>query len=235
MDASQQIEPEPERLPGRKVAVSEFIAALSAVRPVVSDDASRAWSCTVLARGQRCYATNNVILARATLPSARVSEEAMIPSQAVDFILSQPQPSSITVSRKEITVWWEDGAAWARMPTTAASWPDRDLDAMIDTRGAVPITAETRTALKMALDFLPTNEVVRFNNGQVESASGSVLTTCDLPGEAGVSSFVLRKLLVEIEIDKVRLPEGKSPGYFWCEGRDHNVPLEGVFAGSWAP
>lgn len=205
----------------------KFLAVLRALWPFVSDDASRAWSCSVLCDGSTAYATNNVMLARCCMDDDFFAARVLVTRGTIDFLLSMPVPTAIHVTPEIITAWWDEGRSWARLPTGSASWPDKDLGSMIVEAGAVAVEPATREALRAALAFLAPNDVVTFREGKVEAVAGDVLAnTQDLGPPSSVATWILRKAVIEAGAELLRLPGDSVHGFF------RSASVEGAFVGS---
>jgi DNA polymerase III sliding clamp (beta) subunit (PCNA family) len=101
----------------------ELLKALKAVQPFISDDASRAWSCGVLLRGQSAFATNNVVLVEywigsefplLNLPSAAVKEMVRI----------NEAPTHAQVDGANSITFHYSGNRWIRTQLLVTEWPD---------------------------------------------------------------------------------------------------------------
>lgn len=106
------------RLDGRLL-----LEAITALAPIIADDASRKWAGGILFRGASAFATNNVVLAEYWL-GYNFPVEVNISKQAVQELLRiGEEPTSIQVSENSITFHYA-GERWLRAQNIPATWPD---------------------------------------------------------------------------------------------------------------
>lgn len=107
---------------------SPLLPVLRLLRPFVSDDASRPWSCSILLREGYAYATNNVVLAR--VPIAWNGAELVISSAAADELLRiEKEPREILVQPHCFFALYEN--SWLRAQLLEGGWP-QTLSRLID-------------------------------------------------------------------------------------------------------
>ena len=98
-----------------------LLSTLRALRPFVSEDASRLWSLGILFRGGMAYATNNVLLIRGPLPFP--AENLILPVNAVDELIRiGKDPIKVRIADNSITFEYEDGS-WLRSLLISGDWP----------------------------------------------------------------------------------------------------------------
>lgn len=100
-----------------------LLNAFRALRPFVSEDASRPWSCGILVDGHHCYATNNIILARTKVMLTEPFHFNM-PVFAVDELLRiGREPQGTIQDENSVTVDLGDGI-WFKSLLYTTEWPN---------------------------------------------------------------------------------------------------------------
>lgn len=109
-----------------------LVAALTALRPFISDNAMQKWAtCVALEQGW-AYATNNVALAGTPLPGANMM--ALLPVWAVDFVLSRAAGlCEWAWSENYVAFKWEN-EAWMRSVLVVGQFPERAAALVRDAR-----------------------------------------------------------------------------------------------------
>lgn len=102
---------------------SDWMEALAAVQPFISDDASRPWSRGVLIKNGYVYATNNVILVRAKLPDMFDAEIYITAATIKELLRIKEQPLDIYLSENLISFRFE-GDRWMTSNLGVSGWPD---------------------------------------------------------------------------------------------------------------
>lgn len=107
-----------------------FMQALKAVRPFISSDASRPWSCGVLVTNTSAFATNNVTAVQYWL-GEMFPHSFVIPVNAVKELLKlKEEPIGCSLSKTSVTFHFE-GDRWLRTQLLQEEeWPD--LSRLID-------------------------------------------------------------------------------------------------------
>jgi len=96
---------------------------LSLLRPFVSSDGTRPWSCGILLDGKHAHATNNVALARAPC-EIKLTRPINLPVFAVDEILRVPDlPTHLHAEENSATLFY-DKDRWIRSQLFSSEWPD---------------------------------------------------------------------------------------------------------------
>lgn len=104
----------------KRIPAGGLIAALSAVAPFVSSDASRPWSAAALLRGGYAWATNNLALVRQ--PFATPGEEIRIPGPVIPLLL---ELGAIDwYAKVGTTLVLGSGGSLLCFPTATPEWPD---------------------------------------------------------------------------------------------------------------
>ncbi|HEY6019838.1 MAG TPA: hypothetical protein VIY48_08010 [Candidatus Paceibacterota bacterium] len=114
---------------GEPVTPQEMLPALRKLAPFISTDASRPWSCSLLAYAGYLYATNNVVLAR--VPFAWSDEKLAIPEAAVQEMLrldQEPQAIHITLN----AAWVRYANCWMKVQLLQDPWPIEALSKLIE-------------------------------------------------------------------------------------------------------
>lgn len=141
-------------------AKSNLIPVLKALRPFVSEDASRPWSVGVMVTGDMAYATNNVCCVMTPVHVFRAQDNDLavnLPGAAVDELIRIGQePKSMQSDGNSITFHYPDGS-WLFAHLVADKWPLARLKEML---GAIDwevpqITNELYDAVDTVRGFSP--------------------------------------------------------------------------------
>jgi hypothetical protein len=100
------------KVEGTKVKVNfdQFLDTLRALRPFVSDNATKSFSLSIAFKGGKAYATNNVAMAMAEVSGLPKKVDVRLPVWAVDYILSVDSPLKQSVwTAHNATFFWDDG------------------------------------------------------------------------------------------------------------------------------
>lgn len=133
-----------------------FLQELSLLQPFVSKDASRLWSCGVLFKNGKAFATNNSTIA--CLPAFSFPTDVNLPDALVNELLRIGRRLYCAeADDNNITFYYEDGA-WCKATLSSLEWPD--VSRMIpDEVAGISITEEMRTALSSIRPFCPDAKV----------------------------------------------------------------------------
>lgn len=102
---------------------SDWMEALAAVEPFISDDASRPWSRGVLIKNGYAYATNNIILVRAKLPDMFDAEMYITAATIKELLRIKEQPLEAYLSENLISFRFK-GDRWMTSNLGVSGWPD---------------------------------------------------------------------------------------------------------------
>jgi hypothetical protein len=156
-----------------------FLALLTALRPFVGEDASRPWSASVKIVDGVAYATNNIVLAAARMPTKGPAMKCVLPVQAIDELLRIAlDPSHVTADDSAVT-FHLPGGAWLRTSLLHDTWPDAKKTISASHAGArlkqYP-TAEWADAVDSIRPFCPDvkHEVVVMEQGRIRTQEGEV-------------------------------------------------------------
>lgn len=138
---------------GEVVSLPDMLSVFNRLRAFISNDASRPWSQGLLFRGQYCYATNNVIIARVPLKQ-KMTKDIILPNYAIDELQRiGREPNKITMTPEAIQfhfdTWWLKAnslnAVWPAVEDFFVSFPKKLspvppglLDAVTTLKGMVP-------------------------------------------------------------------------------------------------
>lgn len=154
-----------------------LLPVLARLRPLVSEDASRPWSTSILFRDGFAYATNNVILAR--VPFAWDFQEIALPVYAVDELLRIGQePTELLLAPEALT--FVLGNAWLRAQLINGQWPDV-AGRFEGLEHGAPIPADLLLAIEKVLPFCPDSKFpeIRFSAAGVSTADGDHMAAFD--------------------------------------------------------
>lgn len=145
-----------------------FMQALNSLKPFISTDASRPWSCGVLVTPTSAYATNNVTAAEYWLGNG-FPHNFVLPSQAVRELLKiKEDPIGCTLSDTSVTFHFE-GDRWLRTQLLQAEeWPN--LSKIIDGEFNYKVVDSTLfDALDSIKPFADKNANAYIENGTVRT------------------------------------------------------------------
>lgn len=160
-------DPEAAQLPVK----AGFVGVLKRLKPFISQDASRPWSCSVLFSNGAAYATNNAILVK--LPYALPSD-LMIPASAVEELIRINQdPLSMVLG--ENCAYFLYPTFWVRILPSVLPWPNvEDMLSKFDFGSLPPIPGQLLDAVRKIAHFHPDPKfpVVIFNADGVHTMDG---------------------------------------------------------------
>lgn len=109
---------------GKRIEIEGLLEAISALRPMIGDDASRPWSHGILFLNNSAYATNNIVLIEYWLPHA-VSRPFGLPSMTVNELLRiNEEPESVQINEHIVTFHFSK-ERWLSSKLLAINlWPD---------------------------------------------------------------------------------------------------------------
>lgn len=151
---------------------TETLDIIDALRPFMSDNATRPWAAAIGLQGGWAFATNNVAVAGVALPSPP-AKPASLPLWAVDFVL--PRRAGIEgwfVGDDYVGFLWEDGS-WMRSQVYTVQFPDLLFELVEHSASeecAEVITAEWFDAYNRVADFVEHDGPIRM--GDVEMVAG---------------------------------------------------------------
>ena len=100
----------------------DFLSALAKVRPFISENAVHYWALSVCLEKDHIYATNNVVVAAAECKGLE-GEGRLLPSWAVDYILSRAEVLETMISDpNSMTFLWSDGS-WMKSLLVDSKFP----------------------------------------------------------------------------------------------------------------
>jgi DNA polymerase III sliding clamp (beta) subunit (PCNA family) len=172
-----------------------LLAALQALQPFVSDDASRPWSNGILLRGESAYATNNVVLVEYWL--GKQLPTINIPRSAVKEIVRIGEPPIRAQANDRCITFHYTGGRWIRTQLLVTDWPD--LKKVLDvTSSAVPIDPKLFVGLETIKPFVDKIGRVLFANGVMtthENEDEGASFECDTVLPEGIYSLEMLMLL----------------------------------------
>jgi len=219
--AKQEDFPSMEKIMGKQYSAENILPVLRNLRPFISQDASRVWSCGVLLSGGTATATNNVVLVQS--PCA-VQERINIPVYAVDELLRiNIEPVSMTVGSRAVMFEFPD-SAWMTAQLFEENWPDVD-SMFVDTDVAIP--AGVKEAVERVLPFCPDKKhpVINFNKEGVGTNAGDMSALQAMEG-LSEASFRAEPLLLVLNVaTHMDFSQYPSPCPFKGDG------IKGIIAG----
>lgn len=174
-----------------------LLDALKAVRPFISDDASRPWSMSVLLRDGHAWATNNLALVRSPLPLPSMLEGVKLPAAAVHFLCDFEELGHYDLddrSRVIVTL----GKALVRFPQSQPEWPDvaRFFEKMPAQIAEVP--DELRAATDQVRKF--TDHFVSLSAEQVSSKTEALESEYEIEFKQGAGLFNAKLLSLILSV-----------------------------------
>lgn len=180
-----------------------FLAAVKALEPFVSEDASKPWSRGILFRGQSAFATNNIILLEYWIGKP-FPREMNVPYETIREILRiGEEPESMLVSDNQI-VFKYSGQRWLKSGLYSTEWPDvsRILDRAADTG---PFPANFFKSIQDLMPFVDNLESIYFLHNELtttlvegEGASVDILDLDVGPRFSGSQLLLLESVATEI-------------------------------------
>jgi hypothetical protein len=191
--------PKQEIPPKSGHSLKGLMPVLKALRPLVSEDASRLWSLGIMIDGEgHAWATNNVILARAAFD---FPEPITIPVFAVDEILRVGEEPELVLSEaNSLTFYYKNGRILKSQLIAGDGWPAiGPMFEAVEKEGAVEIPTDLysicETLSKMVTDAkLP---ILRIAPEGVSTGEGEHLAEYELPvGVEGLYDWRMLKLVL---------------------------------------
>lgn len=148
-----------------------FVGVLKRLKPFISQDASRPWSCAVLFKNGAAYATNNAILVR--LPYA-LPKDIQIPASAVEELIRINQDPTHLVEGANC-LYFIYPNFWVRILPSVLEWPDvESMLAKFDYQTLPTIPGQLLDAVRKIAHFHPDPKfpVVLFNGEGVHTMDG---------------------------------------------------------------
>jgi len=180
-----------------KVLKAPLLPILRAVRPFISEDASRPWSQTVKFDTGYAYATNNVaIIAQPVTPItlSAALKGAVLPVFVIDELLRIGIEPVAFVHEGTTVAFTYPSKAWVRCALSAYEWPDAAalIESVHGQRRKLPaIPAALRVAVERLRPLCPdiTMPVISFNDSLVLTGAG--VLTGDLGGQVEIKGAKL--------------------------------------------
>ena len=114
--------PHPPRISKDLKVKLNFRAALEAVAPFVSSDASRPWSVSVLIKDGYLWATNNLSMVRSPIEDKKL--KGRIPGAVIPLLLMLPKFDAVALNDQLMSVWY--GRSLLTFPQSLGEWPEVD-------------------------------------------------------------------------------------------------------------
>lgn len=180
-----------------------LVNGLRALLPFVSENATKPWATCLLLRGSALYASNNIVVARVTLPDAHT--EGLIPSWVAQFIVDRSEGLEwwAVENGQRILFGWEDGS-WCRSSLINDTFPPvEQVLATMYVDPNVPIEKEWRDAI-LRVAKITGDPVIRLRPDGVYGAGGETVLVEDdagTPVPAGLLETVWDIRFLEAVID----------------------------------
>lgn len=144
-----------------------LFAALKLARPFIAEQAVQPWALCACLRNGGVVATNNMSIITADCPGLEVEGEVLLPSWAVDFVLSYKDDIVGVMWNKNYAAFrWSDGA-WFRTQLVEGVFPPQI--------GAILANPE-RAVVPIEKDWLRTyNDVAALSEGVVRIAANEMV------------------------------------------------------------
>lgn len=154
IEASQELYPTITLDQNKQIPLAEDIPALCRLLiPFISQDASRAWSKSILIQNKHAYVTNNVMMLRIPVDM----QDCVIPLNAVETLaLLDEQPLCMSIGDNYISFSFNDGT-WIRAASIDVGWPE--VESIINKTETVLIPENFN---KYVLELIPFCEDPKF-------------------------------------------------------------------------
>jgi len=207
-----------------RVAVDKkLLTALRSLKPFISTDATRQWSCGVLLSEGYAYATNNIILAKAPAPDMGV--DLSLPVWAVDELLRiGTPPECMSIGESTLSFFWSNGA-WMQTKLGTGAWPKLGEYMPDDYSGLPALPEGFAKQVKRLTAFCPDPNfpVVALNEDGISTADGA--TTAEISGYTFAECKFHAKMLLLV-LESATSASFEQVPALW-KGND----VEGVIAG----
>lgn len=222
--------PLPQASAAKKIKVANLLPVLSALRPFIGQDATRAWSASIKFNGSTAIATNNVVLVQAMLKTAIPS--MALPVFAVEEMLRLGyEPTTVTVKPNAATFHYT-GGLWLRTLLIEEPWPDAGAVLTKAHEGAslAPIPKGLSGAVQQIRPFCPDPKLplIQLKDGTVSTLQGALSAAID--GFAGGMGVYHADPLTAVLSCALRMGWGSFPRVPWV-GKTQDVALKGVLLG----
>jgi len=151
---------------------SNFIEKLALIYPLISDDASRQWSQTVLIKKGYLYVTNNVVAARVkiNLPNC------ILPIELISVLLKlkKHHPTSIILANKAERIHYK-GGAWVQCSRSTVTWPKTINTFFAKKPKKIPtIPLGFKDAVNTIAPFMDDDDVLSIEKGVMSSGNTKI-------------------------------------------------------------
>lgn len=161
-----------------------LLEAIKKIRPFVSDNATQLWATCASLRPGFIYATNNVVVARASVPE--LTGDILLPAWAIDFLLPRVAGAThFAVSENAIFFKWDSGA-WLKTFSMGGTFPEKAGN-MIDSCGKASFATspEWRATFKRVADLTGSGGTIKIyptrmvgsGEGELEVEDSAVTTS----------------------------------------------------------
>lgn len=174
-----------------------LLAALQAVRPFISDDASRPWGMSVLLKNGYAWATNNLALVRSPLKIPALLEGVKLPAPAVHFLCDFPELGHYHIDEQARIVITLDKAL-VRFPQSRPEWPDVDRFFAKMAKNLAEVPEELRTATEVVRKF--TDHFVSLSAEKVESKNEALESEYEIEFKKGIGRFNAKLLSLILSV-----------------------------------
>ncbi len=179
-----------------------LLHVLRTLRPFMGTDAQRMWSTSILIKGKYAYASNNVIVVRATLPVSLPT--AALPCDMVEELLRlDTEPQAMALLDTTVGIWLPDGVWLRSVLVPADTWPD--MDKLLKELHAGARYAKVPPSVAQAVEQVqpfcpdPKHPIVLLTGTDVSTLAGAVsATVADLEVQFGQCAFHATPLLLAL-------------------------------------
>jgi hypothetical protein len=199
-------------------------AAVSALSPYVSENATQVWAACIAFAERYAYATNNVVVARHAIDQ-RLSTCVMLPAWGVAFLLNnsvRTPPAEWAHTPTAVWFRWETGA-WVRVSTVVEAMPLPAIERLFNDFPALhaghQIPESWRQAFQVAVQVAESGSTLVVHRdrvaagdveagAQIELDTGTVFDTLDAAHHSAWDPTFLKQVLTSA----TRFDPGAYPG-----------------------
>lgn len=187
--------PRCERPTGGNRVDDDLLRTLRAIRPFISEDASRPWACGALVQDGWAYATNNIVMVRQRLEGDY--DDFTLPGFAIDQ-LGRCDKGILEISIRENAIGFElEDDIWMESTRYAEQWPN--VDRFFDWDHDLPrLRGNEKAIVDKLLPFVPDERhpVIRFMGEKIATLEGEMEALVEVDcGEAAFHAVPLQLVL----------------------------------------
>ncbi len=170
----------------------DLIEKLSKLFPLISDDASRAWSQTILIKKGYAYVTNNIIIARVKLDMPN----CILPIELIGVMLkAKESPEYILLGNRNMVVMYPD-KKWIQCTRASHKWPDK-IDHFFTKSKPPKVPEGFKDAVETIYPFVDDDDILTVEGGKMSTGT-TVIKDIKVP-DCSISCSNIRKVLLSFD------------------------------------